>query len=78
MSTFCLYKRFNTMRFFNQFTPQNKAIMPLRCQGILEEKEKTLAGTGNLILNRKQEMNLYPCSKDRLGYDPVIGEPILF
>lgn len=58
--------------FFNQFAPSKETI-PLKCKGLLavNKNEKILEGTGNPILNGKQEINLYCCSKKL-----AIGKPI--
>lgn len=64
--------------FLNQFTP-SKVITPLRCKWLLgvKEKEKTLEGIVNPILNRKQEINLFSCSKKHgRSVNWMICEPI--
>lgn len=48
--------------FFKYPPPPNKAIMSLRCKGLLEVKEEK-----DPRRNMKQGINLYCCSKDRGG-----------
>lgn len=49
-------------------SPKSKAIIPLRCKGLLgmKENEKFLTEIGNPIL-KKKEINIYSYSNDRMS-----------
>lgn len=73
---FTLYKAQEALeveRYRVRDTTPSKVIMPTRCTGPAEvkEKENALNETGNTILNKKQGIKIYSCSKDREECEPT-------